>query len=77
MSNSDSLDCSLYSDSAFSTYVSWSYNDCTAGTNLSQTFTGTSSSVGLSANTPYYLRIEGKSSTVKATTYNITVAPEG
>ncbi|MBC8258372.1 MAG: hypothetical protein H8E38_05100 [SAR324 cluster bacterium] len=77
MTNSDSMDCDLYSDSGFSTYVSWSYNNCTAGTNLSETFTGTSSSVGLSANTVYYLRVEGESSTAKTTTYNITVAPEG
>ena len=77
MTNSDSLDCDLYSDSGFSTRVSWSYNDCTAGTNLSKTFTGTSSSAGLSANTAYYLRIEGESSTAKTSTYNITVAPEG
>ena len=77
MTNSDSMDCSLYSDSAFSTNVSWLYNDCTAGTNLSNTFTGSSSSAGLSASTTYYLRIEGESSTAKTSTYNITVAPEG
>ena len=77
MTNSDSMDCSLYSDSAFSTNVSWLYNDCTAGTNLSNTFTGSSSSAGLSASTIYYLRIEGESSTAKTSTYNITVAPEG
>ncbi len=77
MTNSDSLDCNLYSDSGFSTSVSSYYNDCTAGTNLSNTFTGTSSSAGLSASTTYYLRIEGESSTAKTSTYNITVAPEG
>ena len=77
MTNSDSMDCDLYSDSGFSTWVSWSYNNCTAGTNLSKTFTGTSSSAGLSTNTTYYLRIEGESSTAKTSTYNITVAPEG
>ena len=77
MTNSDSMDCSLYSDSAFSTNVSWLYNECTAGTNLSNTFTGSSSSAGLSASTIYYLRIEGESSTAKTSTYNITVAPEG
>ena len=77
MTNSDSMDCDLYSDSGFSTYVSWYYNDCTAGTNLSETFTGSSSSAGLSASTIYYLRIEGESSTAKTSTYNITVAPEG
>ena len=77
MTNSDSMDCSLYSDSGFSTNVSWLYNDCTAGTNLSNTFTGSSSSAGLSASTTYYLRIEGESSTAKTSTYNITVAPEG
>jgi hypothetical protein len=79
MNNSDSLDCSLYSDSGFSSSVSSNsdYNDCTAGTTLSKTFTGTSSSVGLLTGTSYYLRIEGKSSTLKTTTYNITVAAEG
>ena len=81
MTNSDSLDCQLYSDSAFSSSVTYSsYNDCTAGTNLSETFTGAASSgssSGLSANTVYYLNIDGKSSTVKTTTYSITVAPEG
>jgi len=77
MTNSDSLDCVLYSNSAFSTYVSYSYNNCTEGTNLSQSFTGTSSSGGLSDNTTYYLRIEGVSATAKTTTYNITVAAEG
>ena len=77
MNNSDSMDCDLYSDSGFSTSVSWYYNDCTAGKNLSNTFTGTSSSAGLSASTTYYLRIEGESSTAKTSTYNITVAPEG
>ena len=77
MTNSDSMDCDLYSDSGFSTYVSYFYNDCTAGTNLSETFTGSSSSAGLSASTTYYLRIEGESSTAKTSTYNITVAPEG
>ena len=78
MTNSDSLDCQLYSNSGFSTYVPYYYyNDCTAGTNLSNTFTGSSSSAGLSASTIYYLRIEGESSTAKTSTYNITVAPEG
>jgi len=81
MTNSDSLDCQLYSDSAFSSSVTYSsYNDCTVGTNLSETFTGAASSgssSGLSANTVYYLNIDGKSSTVKTTTYSITVAPEG
>ena len=81
MTNSDSLDCQLYSDSAFSSSVTYSsYNDCTAGTNLSETFTGAASSgssSGLSANTVYYLNIDGKSSTVKTTTYSITVVPEG
>ena len=81
MTNSDSLDCQLYSNSGFSTTVTYSsYNDCTAGTNLSETFTGAASSgssSGLSDNTTYYLRIDGESSTYKTTTYNITVAPEG
>ena len=80
MTNSDSLDCQLYSDSGFSSTVTYSsYNDCTAGTNLSETFTGAASSgsnSGLSDNTTYYLRIDGESSTAKTTTYNITVAAE-
>ena len=81
MTNSDSLDCQLYSDSGFSSAVTYSsYNDCTAGTNLSETFTGAASSgssSGLSASTDYYLNIKGVSATVKTTTYSITVAPEG
>ena len=81
MTNSDSLDCQLYSNSGFSSTVTYSsYNDCTAGTNLSETFTGAASSgssSGLSASTDYYLNIKGASSTVKTTTYSITVAPEG
>ena len=80
MNNSDSLDCQLYSDSGFSSAVTYSsYNDCTAGTNLSETFTGAASSgssAGLSESTDYYLRIEGVSTTVKTTTYSITVAPD-
>ena len=75
MTNSDSMDCDLYSDSGFSTLVSSSRNGCTAGTNLSATFTGTGSGgSGLTQNTTYYLRIEGQSSTAKASTYNITVS---
>jgi hypothetical protein len=77
MNNSDSLDCSLFSDSGFTSSVYSYYNDCTAGTNLSNTFTGTSSSVGLLSGTSYYLRIRGTSSTLKTTTYNITVEAEG
>ena len=77
MNNSDDLDCYLYSNSTFTSAVSNSYNGCTSGENLSGTFTGSSSSAGLSANTVYYLRIDGESSTAKTTTYNITVAPEG
>ena len=77
MNNSDALECQLYSNSAFTTYVSYYYNNCTEGTNLSENFTGTSSSGGLSGSTDYYLRIEGVSATAKTTTYNITVAAEG
>ena len=81
MNNSDSLDCQLYSDSGFSSTVTRStYNDCTAGTNLSETFTGAASSgssSGLSASTAYYLKIYGTRTSAKTTTYNITVAPEG
>ena len=79
MNNSDSLDCYLYSDSAFSSLVSDTNNGCTAGTNLSATFKG--SGTGLSATTTYYLEIEQQGSTVseaKTTTYdNMTVAAEG
>ena len=75
MTNSDSMDCDLYSDSGFSTLVSSSRNGCTAGMDLSATFTGTGSGgSGLTQNTTYYLRIEGQSSTAKASTYNITVS---
>ena len=80
MNNSTSLDCSLYSDSGFTSLVSNSYNNCTAGANLSKTFTGTSSTEGLSANTAYYLKIEPQASSIaeaSTTTYNITVAAEG
>ena len=76
MTNSDSMDCDLYSDSGFSTLVSSSRNGCTVGANLSATFTGSSGS-GLTGNTTYYLRIEGQSSTAKARTYDITVACPG
>jgi hypothetical protein len=72
MTNTDSMDCDLYSDSGFTTLVSSSRNGCTAGANLSATFTGSGGS-GLTQNTTYYLRIEGQSSTAKASTYNITV----
>jgi hypothetical protein len=76
MDNSDSLGCYLYSDSAFSSNVSYlGYNYCPDGNNLSVTFKGTGT--GLSGSTPYYLNIKGASSTVKTTTYGITVAPEG
>ncbi len=73
MTNTDSMDCDLYSDSGFSTLVSSSRNDCTAGANLSKSFTN-SSGGGLAKDTTYYLRIEGQSSTAKASTYNITVS---
>jgi hypothetical protein len=66
MTNSDELGCYLYSNASFTTYV----NYCTDGANISRTFTG------LSANTNYYLNIDGTSSTVKTTTYDITVAPD-
>ena len=80
MNNSDSLDCYLYSDSAFSSLVSNTNNGCTAGTNISAIFKG-SSGAGLTANTTYYLLIEQQGTTASAantTTYdNMTVAPEG
>ena len=47
MNNSASLDCSLYSDSGFTSLVSSSYSNCAAGINLSKKFTGTSNSAGL------------------------------
>ena len=76
MNNSDSLDCYLYSDSAFSTLVSNTYNGCTASTNLSTTFKG-NKGLGLSASTTYYLEIEQQASTATTTTYdNMTVAAE-
>ena len=75
MTNSDSLDCDLYSDSGFSTLVGSSQNNCTPSDNLTTTFRGSGS--GLSGTTTYYLRIEGQSSTAKTSTYNITVAAEG
>ena len=77
MNNSASLDCSLYSDSGFTALVSSYYNNCTAGANLSKTFTGTSSTAGLAANTDYFLKIEPQASSIaeaSTTTYNITVA---
>ena len=72
MTNSDSMDCDLYSDSGFTTLVSSSRNDCTAGTDLSKSFTN-SSGGGLTKGATYYLRIEGQSSTAIASTYDITV----
>jgi len=66
MTNSDELDCLLYSNASFTSAV----DSCTEDDNISENF------LGLSANTNYYLRIYGKSSTVKTTTYDITVAPD-
>ena len=80
MNNSASLDCSLYSDSGFTSYVSYSYSNCAAGVNISKKFTGTSSTAGLSGSTIYYLKIEPQASSIAAastTTYNISVAAEG
>jgi len=76
MTNSDSLNCYLYSNSNFSS--SSLVDDCTEGANLSGTFKG-SSGRGLSGSTNYYLEIEqqASSSAPKTTTYNITVAAEG
>ena len=78
MNNSDALDCYLYSDSAFSSPVSSSYNGCTAGDNLSVIFKG-SNGAGLTADTTYYLEIEQQGFLeANTTTYdNMTVAPEG
>ena len=76
MTNSDSLDCYLYSNSNLSS--SSLVDDCTEGVNLSGTFNG-SNGTGLSESTTYYLDIEQQatSSAPKTTTYNITVAAEG
>ena len=70
MNNSDSLDCQLYSDSGFITVVDSYYNECTVGTNISDNFTGSDASwntpgSGLSANTAYYLKVEGELSSPK------------
>ena len=78
MNNSDSLDCQLYSNSGFTTVVDYYYNECTVGANILDNFTGSDAQwgtpgSGLSANTDYYLKIDGESSTHKTTTYNITV----
>ena len=76
MTNSDSLDCYLYSNSNFSS--SSLIEGCTEAANLSGTFKGISGT-GLSGSTTYYLEIEQQatSSAPKTTTYNITVAAEG
>ena len=76
MSNSDSLDCYLYSNTNYSS--SSLVDGCTEGANLSGTFNG-SNDTGLSESTTYYLEIEQQatSSAPKTTTYNITVAAEG
>ena len=78
MNNSDALDCQLYSDATFLYVVDSYYNECTAGANISDNFTGSDATYwtpgsGLSASTAYYLKIDGESTTVKTTTYNITV----
>jgi len=75
MTNTDSLDCDLYSDSGFSTVV-YSTTNCTAGTNLSENFKKDADN-GLDGTTTYYLRIEGESSEATASTYNIRVAKSG
>ena len=75
MTNSDSMDCDLYSDSGFSTVV-YSGTNCTAGANLSENFQKNGDD-GLDGTTTYYLRIEGESTTAKASTYNIRVAKNG
>ena len=73
MTNSDSMDCDLYSDSGFSTLASSTHSVCTASDNLTATF-AIDGSNPLPGSTTYYLRIEGESSTAKASTYNITVS---
>ena len=73
MTNSDSMDCDLYSNAGFSTLASSTHSVCTDGANLSATF-AIDGNNPLPASTTYYLRIEGESTTAKASTYNITVA---
>ena len=73
MTNSDSLDGMLFSGSDFTSYVDY----WTAETTVSEILGNFGNSTELSANTAYYLRISGVSSTAKITTYNITVAAEG
>jgi len=75
MTNSDSMDCDLYSDAEFSTVV-YSSNNCTASDNLTENFRKDADN-GLDGTTTYYLRIEGESTTAKASTYNIRVAKSG
>ena len=73
MTNSDSLDCDLYSNTGFSTHVSTTYAKCDADDNLTATFK-TGDGVGLSGSTTYYLRIEGTSTTAKSSTYSMTIS---
>ncbi len=75
MTNSDSMDCDLYSDAGFSTVV-YSSTNCTAGAELEENFRKDADN-GLDGTTTYYLRIEGESTTAKASTYNIRVAKSG
>ncbi len=75
MTNTDSMDCDLYSNAEFSTVV-YSSTNCTAGDNLSENFKKDANN-GLDNSTTYYLRIEGESATAKASTYNITVSAPG
>ena len=75
MTNTDSLDCDLFSNAEFSTVV-YSSTNCTAGDNLSENFQKDANN-GLDNSTTYYLRIEGESATAKASTYNITVSAPG
>ena len=76
MTNTDSMDCDLYSDSGFSTLASSTHSVCTASDNLTATF-AIDGSNPLPESTTYYLRIEGESTTAKASTYNIRVAKNG
>ena len=75
MINTDTLDCDLYSDIGFSTLASSTHSVCTASDNLTATF-AIDGSNPLPGSTTYYLRIEGESTTAKASTYNITVASD-
>jgi hypothetical protein len=71
MTNANSLDATLYSDSSFSSGVYY----CTASSSLSCSMDN--SSGGLSASKTYYLKVMLTSSTAQTNTFNLTLAAEG